>query len=82
MRPLILCPKDDLLIQVCVCVCVCVCVTCPRVCSVGCSHNPVLLVSVMTRVTPSLSLVQQQLLIFPEHLSSPEVFSRVCVAES
>ena len=25
MRPLILCPKDDLLIQVCVCVCVCVC---------------------------------------------------------
>jgi hypothetical protein len=59
----------------------------PRICSTCCKHFPVLS-SVMTyhrivtRLTRQVSLVEQELLTLPGHLSSPPVFSGVLVARS
>jgi hypothetical protein len=49
--------------------------------SIGWTHSR-LITGFVTRLTRRVPLVQQQLLILPEHLSSPSVFSGVCVTRS
>jgi hypothetical protein len=47
------------------------------------NHNPSrswLITGFVTRLTRRVSLVEQELLTLPEHLSSPPVFSGVCVS--
>jgi len=41
-----------------------------------------LITEFVTRVTQRVSLVEQELITLPEHLSSPLVFSGVCVTRS
>jgi len=53
----------------------------PRICSTCPKHFPVLS-SFMTRLTRRVPFVEQELLILPEHLSSPPVFSGVPITRS
>ena len=52
----------------------------PWICCVGGNHSSVLIHDLLlaTRVTWQVPLVEQEQLIFLEHLSSPSVFSVVC----
>ena len=54
----------------------------PRICSTCRKHFPVLITELVTRLTRWVSLVEQELLILPEHPSAPPVFSGVRVTRS
>ena len=57
----------------------------PRKCSTCRKHFPVLslfMTGFVTRITRRVALVEKELFTFPEHLSSPSVFSAVRVTRS